>query len=85
MPMSTGKAGDQLGLTADNVRLLCEQGEFRDAFKTKGGHWRIPEASVDDFRVAAPQGDALEPPPAFEVVQAFDTIKRAVLATIEGN
>lgn len=36
----------RLGLSDQTIRRMCENGKFKEAFKTDGGHWRIPE---DDF------------------------------------
>ncbi|MCJ7842523.1 SNF2 helicase associated domain-containing protein [Lederbergia sp. NSJ-179] len=33
----------KLGLSDQTIRRMCERGSFEGAYKTEGGHWKIPE------------------------------------------
>lgn len=33
----------KLGLSGQTVRRLCDKGKFEGAYKTDGGHWKIPQ------------------------------------------
>lgn len=37
------EVAQKLGLSDQTIRRMCEKGKFPGAFKTDGGHWRIPE------------------------------------------
>lgn len=43
----------KLGLSDQTIRRMCEKGKFKEAFRTEGGHWRIPE---DNF-ITSPKQD----------------------------
>jgi excisionase family DNA binding protein len=37
-----GEVAKKLGLSEQTIRRHCEENKYPGAFKTKGGHWRIP-------------------------------------------
>lgn len=37
------EAAKKLGLSDQTIRRMCEKEKFQGAYKTEGGHWRIPE------------------------------------------
>lgn len=84
MHLTTRKAGELMGLSHEQVRLMCVNGEIGGAFRTQGGHWRIPKETVNDHLAAADRAHVNRPAPS-EVIQAFDTIKRAVVAGIAAD
>ena len=84
MPLKTSEAGKLMGLSREQVRFRCVNGEIDGAFRTKGGHWRIPEETVNDH-LAMSGRVHINRPARSEVMQAFDTIKRAVVAGIEAG
>ncbi|AUD14464.1 MULTISPECIES: helix-turn-helix domain-containing protein [unclassified Planococcus (in: firmicutes)] len=42
---SPSEAAEKIGLSDQTIRRMCEKGKFAGAFKTDGGHWRIPKAN----------------------------------------
>ncbi|MFD1362846.1 helix-turn-helix domain-containing protein [Lentibacillus salinarum] len=40
---TTSEAAHKLGLSDQTVRRMCESGKFNGAYRSEGGHWRIPE------------------------------------------
>ena len=40
---SPSEAAEKLGLSDQTIRRMCEKGKFVEAYKTDGGHWRIPK------------------------------------------
>ena len=44
-------AAEALGLSTTTVRTLLLDGQIRDAWRTPGGHWRIPREAVETLRV----------------------------------
>jgi len=40
---STTEAAEKLGLSDQTIRRMCDKVKFKGAYKTEGGHWRIPE------------------------------------------
>lgn len=51
--LTTGETAERLGYGTEAVREMCEQGQLPDAYRRPGGHWRIPEQSVQRFQEAA--------------------------------
>lgn len=47
----------KLGLSDQTIRRMCEKGKFRGAYKTDGGHWKIPE---DNFITSREQDSRAE-------------------------
>lgn len=45
--LSTGEVGRALRVAPATVKRWCEQGLVEGAFRTPGGHWRIPRAALD--------------------------------------
>lgn len=39
-----GEVAHKLGLSDQTIRRHCENGRYPGAFKTEGGHWRIPRS-----------------------------------------
>ncbi|KYD31053.1 MULTISPECIES: helix-turn-helix domain-containing protein [Bacillaceae] len=39
---TTSEVAKKLGLSDQTIRRMCEKGKFPGAYKTDGGHWRIP-------------------------------------------
>ncbi|WP_100012406.1 helix-turn-helix domain-containing protein [Lentibacillus sediminis] len=39
---TTNQTAKKLGLSDQTIRRMCENGKFTGAYKTEGGHWRIP-------------------------------------------
>ncbi|WP_257348178.1 helix-turn-helix domain-containing protein [Pseudalkalibacillus decolorationis] len=35
----------KLGLSDQTIRRMCEKGKFEGAYKTDGGHWKIPQGA----------------------------------------
>ncbi|MFA9217701.1 MAG: excisionase family DNA-binding protein, partial [Sphingomonadaceae bacterium] len=56
---TTQRAAEILGISVSSVQQLVEAGVI-EAWKTKGGHRRIPLQAVLDYK-AAPQSDASRP------------------------
>ena len=46
--LKVGAASRELALSEDEVRRLCHSGELA-AFRTAGGHWRIPRESLNTY------------------------------------
>jgi excisionase family DNA binding protein len=44
------EAADILKMNIKTVQRLCRDKFLAGAIKTRGGHWRIPRASVLDYR-----------------------------------
>jgi excisionase family DNA binding protein len=42
---STSEAARKLGLSDQTIRRMCEKEKFPTAYKTDGGHWRIPKTA----------------------------------------
>ena len=84
MYISTGIAGKRMGLSSERVRGMAAKGELEGASRPEGGHWRIPEESVSAYLVSM-RGASVRAPALSEVMQAFDIIKRAVIAGIDAN
>lgn len=42
---SPNEAAEKIGLSDQTIRRMCEKGKFAGAYKTDGGHWRIPKAN----------------------------------------
>lgn len=42
---SPSKAAKKIGLSDQTIRRMCEKGKFTGAYKTDGGHWRIPKSN----------------------------------------
>ncbi|MBL4952043.1 helix-turn-helix domain-containing protein [Neobacillus sp. YIM B02564] len=40
---TTSEAAEKLGLSDQTIRRMCERGSIPKAYKTDGGHWRIPQ------------------------------------------
>ena len=40
---SPSEAAEKIGLSDQTIRRMCEKGKFAGAYKTNGGHWRIPK------------------------------------------
>lgn len=40
---SPNEVARKIGLSDQTVRRMCENGKFPGAYKTSGGHWKIPE------------------------------------------
>ncbi|TFJ92538.1 helix-turn-helix domain-containing protein [Lentibacillus salicampi] len=40
---TTSEAARKLGLSDQTIRRMCENGKFEGAYRSGGGHWRIPE------------------------------------------
>jgi excisionase family DNA binding protein len=40
---TTTEVAKKLGLSDQTIRRMCEKGKFPGAYKTDGGHWRIPQ------------------------------------------
>jgi hypothetical protein len=62
--LTAAEFGARFGRSASTVRLWCEQGRVRGAYKLRGKEWRIPCAAVDQFRKAeqgAPAPDLPRP------------------------
>jgi excisionase family DNA binding protein len=51
--LTTSQAAERLGYGERVVRDMCEQGQLADAYRRPGGHWRIPEQSVQRFQETA--------------------------------
>ena len=84
--LTTSEAGEMMGLTSEQVRVVCVNGELEGArrIKTKRGHWRIPSKTVDAYLATVGRA-TVNRPATTEVMQAFDTIKLAVVAGIDAN
>lgn len=54
---TTRKAADMLGMSVTTVQQLVEQGVI-EAWKTTGGHRRIPLSAIDSYKATQPQNDA---------------------------
>lgn len=39
---TTSEAAEILHVSDQTIRRMCEKGKFPDAYKTVGGHWRVP-------------------------------------------
>ncbi|EPZ38856.1 helix-turn-helix domain-containing protein [Anoxybacillus ayderensis] len=50
---TTTEVAKKLGLSDQTIRRMCETGKFPGAYKTDGGHWRIPQ----DIFVTTPEQD----------------------------
>lgn len=51
--LTTSEAGERLGLARGAVARLCEDGLLVGAYLTRpGGHWRIPQSSIDKHKAA---------------------------------
>ena len=50
--LTTSETAERLGYGTTAVRDMCESGQL-DAYRRPGGHWRIPEQSVQRFEQAA--------------------------------
>ena len=48
--LSTGDVARMVGVERRTVTGWCDQGRVAGATRTAGGHWRIPESSVDGVR-----------------------------------
>jgi excisionase family DNA binding protein len=46
--LTTSETAERLGYGRDAVRGMCESGQL-EAYRRPGGHWRIPEQSVQRF------------------------------------
>ena len=46
------EAAQILGVSSQTIRRWCEQGLFKDAYRTHGGHWRIP---MENFKMTIKQ------------------------------
>lgn len=51
------EAAEILGVSSQTIRRWCEQGLFKGAYRTHGGHWRIP---VENIKMAISVYDAAE-------------------------
>lgn len=40
---TTREAAHKLGLSDQTIRRMCENERFKGAYRSEGGHWRIPE------------------------------------------
>lgn len=40
---SPSEAAKKIGLSDQTIRRMCEKGKFDGAYKTDGGHWKIPK------------------------------------------
>lgn len=40
---TTSEAAHKLGLSDQTIRRMCESGKLKGAYRSEGGHWRIPE------------------------------------------
>lgn len=40
---TTTEVAEKLGLSDQTIRRMCDKGKFKGAYKTEGGHWRIPD------------------------------------------
>ena len=85
--LSTREAADRLGVSLRSVQLWVESGALR-AWKTAGGHRRIPLASVEQMLAArAANAGTAASPAAFDVLLIEDDpvqveLMRARLATL---
>lgn len=39
---TTSEAAEIINVSDQTIRRMCEKGKFPDAYKTEGGHWRVP-------------------------------------------
>jgi excisionase family DNA binding protein len=60
----------KLGLSDQTIRRMCEKGKFQGAYKTDGGHWRIPQ----DAFITTPEQDQR----ASEVLHRIDLKNKEV-------
>lgn len=49
---TTTEAAEIINVSDQTIRRMCEKGKFPDAYKTDGGHWRVPRKY---FRVTLEQ------------------------------
>lgn len=42
---SPSEAAKKIGLSDQTIRRMCEKGKFEGAYKTDGGHWKIPKSN----------------------------------------
>jgi excisionase family DNA binding protein len=61
---TTSEVAKKLGLSDQTIRRMCEKGKFPGAYKTDGGHWRIPR----EIFITTPEQDER----AEEVLQRID-------------
>lgn len=40
---TTTEAAEIIHVSGQTIRRMCEKGKFPDAYKTEGGHWRVPQ------------------------------------------
>lgn len=79
---TTQRAAELLGISVSSVQQLVEAGVI-EAWKTKGGHRRIPLQAVLDYKAApglAPRGEA-----AADVVLSGQDQRPATILIIEDN
>lgn len=80
---TTQEAADILGISVSSVQQLVEAGVI-EAWKTKGGHRRIPLAAVQAYKAAA-GGVADSPAPAAARHAAPAASRRCSVLVIEDN
>lgn len=51
------EVGKKLGLSDQTIRRMCEKGRFEGAYKTEGGHWKVPEDIFITTREQDRRGD----------------------------
>jgi excisionase family DNA binding protein len=79
---TTQEAADLLGISVTSVQKLVEGGDIA-AWKTPGGHRRIPRESVLAFKTTAgtPRAERYPPPRAGLLVVEDEELQRAVFAS----
>ncbi|MFD2618743.1 helix-turn-helix domain-containing protein [Terrilactibacillus laevilacticus] len=56
---TTSEAGHKLGLSDQTIRRMCESGKFIGAYRSEGGHWRIPEENFITTREQDIKGNGI--------------------------
>ncbi|WP_141603548.1 helix-turn-helix domain-containing protein [Terrilactibacillus laevilacticus] len=56
---TTSEAGHKLGLSDQTIRRMCESGKFKGAYRSEGGHWRIPEENFITTREQDIKGNGI--------------------------
>lgn len=51
------EVAQKIGLSDQTIRRMCENKKFQSAYKTQGGHWKIPQ---DSFLTTAEQDEKAE-------------------------
>ncbi|WP_161493888.1 helix-turn-helix domain-containing protein [Virgibacillus necropolis] len=55
--LTSSEVAKKLRLSGQTIRRLCDKGKFEGAYKTDGGHWRIPK---DAFITTTEQDEKAE-------------------------